>query len=1566
MANAFDKHQQVVEHLQLQDYYPKKLTREEALVVSKSVITPDELSDPGKIPWYILQNLLMCKYEGRCYNLDQNQSLSSAAAFSMSSFLQDYSEDVDHCDEVSPLDALVATFLCCDDFLRQTLIEKLSTCQLAIPLLVPFKDVTDIQWEMIVWGISTIRKKWKISSGFSCEKFMSAHGCPIVSALRIGRPQISKSKIINCVINEQRHDIFFHSECKGGHLQRKISDGLLEMTWYLPNQKSTHAFSEAHTFINLRGNSSDSRSQTQFLSKISLVTIAFVSSGDFKEHDAELLEILYRQKGHVIFVLDGNPGETFKELILKIEKSFNTRGTKQIAYVNASKKNQFKISEDILRFIHLGFEGVNRNVVPNRSIELCSEVARKMNFHVDEDLPECFEARQNVNMLMKHVHLNGKGHELPLQLIAVSIGENIKEQHRLLRKGNMQIEDYVDKIKTEIIDLRQKQLHINKHQRNKCAYKLFRASFKNSLIKRKYFYALIKVMTDRYSIDKLQPIRRQYIDKWNRLCDAPKNEPERTKESLKSMKDQLDDLEQKLSRESLGLEHFFREIGQNYEMVSDLKLQEVDDPDLAVIAAEMLLQGYPIELMDGDASHVPLTWIGAVFKSLQYQVGNKHLFVLSVLGIQSSGKSTMLNTMFGLQFAVSAGRCTKGIFAQMMPLDSGLKEETKCDYILVVDTEGLRSPEFVNIQHSYSRDNEIATFVVGLGDLTLINIMGENPTDMQDTLQIAVHAFIKMENVNVNPSCIFVHQNVTDVAASDLNTTQKRSMREMLDKITKIAAAEEHCSEKYRSFSDVIRFEENKDIVYVPNMWQGDPPMAPPNPGYSEIILQTKKRVIESMRNSKPRSIDGFAIMLTDLWNAILCQNVVFSFKNSFEIQAFNALNTEYVKHSRTFRRNAMIYSYQLRNECKQLTAVEIANNGKDIFDRYLTKLQQDIGTFKSSMNSYFDKETIACQWKAQMELQLDDLCKEIKKELNEGFTSVKNKIIGRAEIDARINMHEEEVFQKAKQLAEDHRIKLLSDENLECEFTENWNKWISTIPGGEDYINVEESFERIVVESSLISDRDEVARVLLSDLSQIDVQEQDVLFDERLLKLRLDNRSYLAEANSSLHGIREKYMKEIRVHKSEGSNYTKQLGIYLFSSILSEIGEVKLNDKIHFTLKGKIRLAICNFKWLVSVLREMQEQYRGEHDLKIYMTLQKDRLWHMFRDECREIQISVKMASVISREIKSAVVVSLPNKCAIGVIDHLRNSPSKLFTNKMSVHAYLLIAMAEKHNFKSFVHYLSDPIRSIEYFIHRNIETFCFRTNIAGKTLLQEIYSQNVRKIFMEVKQTISALCQKGTSTMKTWWPSLIERIYADLSVKRNIGVNEDGILDLEDLKENLLLELKLIEDSIITVYDDISIFEKIKYDCFVFFTSDLLACRELCPFCKGLCDLHTNNTHGSHRTELHRPKGVAGYVYAKSKKLSTMVCTTSMRQDNGFRNEDTFGKLYKYSDYRSVNDYYKSWKIEPLEGKAELFWKWFMATYNSELAEYYNANKTDIPRGWKRITWEEAKREIMKTYHL
>jgi ABC-type lipoprotein export system ATPase subunit len=58
-----------------------------------------------------------------------------------------------------------------------------------------------------------------------------------------------------------------------------------------------------------------------------------------------------------------------------------------------------------------------------------------------------------------------------------------------------------------------------------------------------------------------------------------------------------------------------------------------------------------------------------------------------VIGPQSSGKSLLLNILFGTQFLSSAGRCTRGVYGSILEL----KETPGLRYkkILLLDTEGI-------------------------------------------------------------------------------------------------------------------------------------------------------------------------------------------------------------------------------------------------------------------------------------------------------------------------------------------------------------------------------------------------------------------------------------------------------------------------------------------------------------------------------------------------------------------------------------------------------------------------------------------------------------------------------------------------------------------------------------------------------------------------------------------------------------------------------------------------------------------------------------------------------------
>jgi len=134
----------------------------------------------------------------------------------------------------------------------------------------------------------------------------------------------------------------------------------------------------------------------------------------------------------------------------------------------------------------------------------------------------------------------------------------------------------------------------------------------------------------------------------------------------------------------VSIEHLWRECSQLYSI----------DPAryslYPVMAAQHLIDGFPLELLDGDADMFCNKWINAVLKVLNTKLQEKtkkktiKIFVLSILGVQSSGKSTLLNIMFGVRFRSSAGQCTRGVNIQLIEV----ADRTEYDYVLLLDTEG--------------------------------------------------------------------------------------------------------------------------------------------------------------------------------------------------------------------------------------------------------------------------------------------------------------------------------------------------------------------------------------------------------------------------------------------------------------------------------------------------------------------------------------------------------------------------------------------------------------------------------------------------------------------------------------------------------------------------------------------------------------------------------------------------------------------------------------------------------------------------------------------------------------
>ena len=913
-------------------------------------------------------------------------------------------------DTVHPMDMMNVIYNCCDYILLQTILEKLYLCRLSIPILcydpkdqsstfmvwslrgilpenvdchIKTTDVTNNEFD--ISNVNTFKSEAasvKYAADYT-EHQLSLADIPqtFLAVFRIGRLQFSKSKMLNELLSTTCHPTFFHRDCDIGTMSiRTDSEGTVEAAWFWPNKNETKSFKKRFTVLNLRGDASAFRKQATWLCSFSNLIVLMVNLENLKNDTySEYLEMgSFSGRKFVICVV----ADTFAEVsdrhqaLCRLKEIISKHHERIFGVVNNWEKNNIisesKWKNKLKKVIDKYLTDSSQQI----TLTELAEISNQVNFKVDEDDSACksayFKAKQVIESVEYIEARKRKLEVLALQDKPWKKWTQLKKEQYRNKKLDISIEKFIAEKQTEQENARKEQLKLMENSAFNFMKEIYSYLQNNELIESQYFVIWIQLILNDLSRKVMPKVANDYYTKlrevrkkWNNLLD------DSTKSDLSG---ELDILKTHFDNSSFGLEHIFREFGQMYEA------EKMCGPPVRIysrlpsIVAKLLLEGHTFELMDGDSAFVPITWVQAVFNEVKEIIGDKKIFIVSVIGIQSSGKSTLLNTMFGLKFAVSAGRCTKGLYCQMIPID---KESMaiNCDYVLVIDTEGLRAPEFQD--EGMNRDNELATLVIGLGDVTIVNVKGENSSEMNDILQIAIHAMIRIKQVRmvaIQPSCLFVHQNVSAVHAEELLKIEHEHLLSKLNKIT-AAAAEQEKVRNIQNFQDVIHFDENTFVNYVPDLWQEQPPMARMSIEYSEKIRDIKTKLTQLIhRKSKPITISEFVTRISDLWEAILHENFVFSFKNSEAVRAYIEVDGEFTRYCYHFK--DLCSQLQNKYQTQILSFTEIANLLREkstMPDQIKTKLTEECDKMQIELKNYFSNHRnreILEQWRRTVQIK--------------------------------------------------------------------------------------------------------------------------------------------------------------------------------------------------------------------------------------------------------------------------------------------------------------------------------------------------------------------------------------------------------------------------------------------------------------------------------------------------------------------------------------------------------------------------------------------------------------------
>ncbi|XP_056389805.1 interferon-induced very large GTPase 1-like isoform X2 [Hyla sarda] len=1432
----------------------------------------------------------------------------------------------------NPLDVLCGLLHRSDMILRQQIVYKMSMCQFAVPLLL--SSPVEQDFTFMLWSMRDIVKRWRphclIKSRDYKEDNIVNVPMPIFSFVRLGSCNISKSRYLNQVLSpsQQNHNFFVHGDLPGGNIPRKHSEGLVEIFWYLPTgNEHLDVFPDPIAVMNLRGDLESNQEQFRFLRSVSSGMFIFIE--DINKNQHNLLSSLQKE-ANVFFILNIREGDinadNMKSLIEVLPRQ------------NTLVKNKRLNDSNVVKRIRSAMKEILPKVKETFNLEEIAKEATKRNIHVDENSPECQETKAKAKEITDEIKDINQYKEETMKLQGKfwkQISKIEKEICRMRELGDRDVEEYKSELQAKLVKLQELQ---GRHSLTRGMGKFREALMMSSLLKRKLFLKWLKILLDTEGRHHLRELQNKYKLKCR---------------SSSTTEHDLQKIDQKIADSSLGVEHFIRELGQFYEIHLKKEGKLIDLPG---IAADVLLDGFPLELIDGDASNIPLQWITDVLTELDKKTGGQcRVRVITVLGVQSTGKSTLLNTMFGLQFPVASGRCTRGAFMTLINANT-FEEELSCDFILVIDTEGLKSLDLASLENSYEHDNELATVVVGLSDITIVNMAMENVEEMKDILQIVVHAFLRMKGIGKKSSCQFVHQNVSDVSAHVKNRNARQKFLEQLSEMAKVAARMEKRSD-VNHFSDIISCDIERDSWYIPGLWYGIPPMASVNTGYSETVSELKQSTLRSLQSMarKPPNIREFTEWIKSLWDAVKHEKFVFSFRNHLVSEAYNQLCLHYADWEWTFQKNIHRWMMETETFIYNLPYEKIS---ADLWNKLQNDMYQLLDKEETAMErcleEYFENDFENAHL---LEMFREDFIRSVKylrKQLENVLHDKCEKTIriqkDKSQIQAMqaqyIDIMEERIAEMMMERRKNAEYVGNSD-TLNEEFEAMWDKTLSTLRLSK--LETRHVGREIIPHLKRNMDCDDgVIMEWLHNLNKY----KDSNFD---LKNK-DHSSYSPEDIKHLNELTTSLIHECNKHVEEVTGTKEDFNALYAEELLSLIDKRLRRRNFQYpniTKLFELDLKLHIFGSAAFKFQKMHEDFVQKNDPRTCLETLKPHYYSVFknmyekRDDCRR-----KAKQFCELCVKPAITDHI-NKCLGKEIidDVLQTGGPEEFKSRKHLQLVILEKLLKENSWDQYIDYIND----YESFLKSWISTYIAEHY---KRRIQVLQVRTLHSVMAKVQQTLTHPTLISSRNLNEFLVKFCHILDKDLVISKSDMkvVLFQSNLNVKSFAEDVELYLGYVQDEIQLQMNSMSIKSilsqltlKPQEELF----KKLIGCGQQCPFCKAPCEAGGAD-HKEHFTSLHRPQGLGQHTDEPTNVLDHSICSTNVISNKSFSNKDTTWKPHPYKDYRS---HYPDWAIYPdMAANASNYWKFVLIEFNESFAKHYGTNPAKIPEDWYKITRHEA----------
>ncbi|XP_029373638.1 interferon-induced very large GTPase 1 [Echeneis naucrates] len=1015
----------------------------------------------------------------------------------------------------------------------------------------------------------------------------------------------------------------------------------------------------------------------------------------------------------------------------------------------------------------------------------------------------------------------------------------------------------------------------------------------------------------------------------------------------------------------LGLEHFLREVGLIFEFTHISPGSGSHNIlRLPSLAADMLLYGVPLELMDGDATNIPIHWLGCVFAELKRRLPQEkcRTRVLTNLGVHHARNAEVLSALFGVKFPEGRQRSIKGVYMLALCLPDGLSEAMQCNFLLLVDVEGLCSMSYDNDGKTQIHDNEMSTVATGLGDVLIQNISSHSSSEFETDLTVIVNALLRIKECGSMPNSQLLLHN--EGINGLLQATQLRRVSDMLQTET---------GDRAKSIDE--QHQTSSCITFIKGPWSNNTLCEPVDTQYGQAVLKLKKNLFGALRQCAAKSdatgLPEIMIRLCAVWDKVKAESFSVSLQNKDIALGFSLLCTELSQWKDTFLEHMDSWLLGATQKIVTTNALDAAKQNdllSQLKDEAGEEVKSEVGKLKAKVEAYLMKDDalkVSTEtFKPILMSNINHLQEQVSEEVIQRLETIKESHCSSTQLrrfEALLAQEQESLIQTLVENSKSDKV-ILQDAELEEEFESMWSKMLMDFdfrPSERDDISA-----RVmdILKKNLIS------RDLRKHMKKVEVNSNDQtstfqVYDEHFgYRTRLkhmfedNNRIQRLEAQRLASQVIEEYHQWVADKCSLAADFSDSYIVELLENVEKALSKKSMEIRSAFEVDLKVYLcgSACQD------FQRLHDHYAKDSELLTCIAASKSRYKAEFIYQFRKRDQCQRMAQAFtSMVIKPTVIDYIYRPLGTYIIEEIQVKEQQ-YKSQHSFNQNLLEELIKNDSSESFLEYLV----SYDSFRLKRIQETVF-AHLSGSTNVNTWRQHRLGEIVGKIATAVSETAE-GTNGVLSDTKPLLERVCLTLEKSGEMDITRaclDGPLFSITTEWDrfvtclmaLLAEMRLdFAQEFSQNVDAAHLLECLPVQPIHLLFNKVKGCDKLCPLCGAPCEVEEIG-HEVHSSLLHRPKGILPCDSALSFSESNL---------NTAQKEDTQNIFMACIDFHSLHPDWNLPVEHPCSQMPATYWRYVFARFNEKFAKENDNTPATIPEEWKKITEEAALSSLKEAF--